>query len=83
MKSSPFPYIIVTTVILITVTVMAALNLPFNWIFYLVLIGEISLVLMVYKTLKDKYTTKKTFDDFYEDHPNKDVGFNDDTENYR
>jgi len=28
----------------------------------------------VYKVLTDKYTTDKTFDDWYEDHPMSDKG---------
>lgn len=69
MKTSPFPYIIITTLLLITVTVMASLNFSFTWVFYLTVIGQVSVVWMVYKTLKDKYTTNKTFEHFYEDHP--------------
>ena len=75
MKSSPFPYIILTTFILITVTIMATLNVSFTWVFYLTVIGQILVVLMVYKTLKDKYTTNKTFEHFYEDRPIEPVGF--------
>ncbi|WP_405573627.1 hypothetical protein [Winogradskyella sp. Asnod2-B02-A] len=69
MKSSPFPYIIITTLLLITVTIMASLNFSFTWVFYLTVIGQIAVVLMVYKTLKDKYTTNKTFEHYYEDRP--------------
>lgn len=69
MKTSPFPYIIITTLLLIAVTVMASLNFSFTWVFYLTVIGQVSVVWMVYKTLKDKYTTNKTFEHFYEDHP--------------
>ena len=75
MKSSPFPYIILTTFILITVTIMATLNVSFTWVFYLTVIGQILVVLMVYKTLKDKYTTNKTFEHFYEDRPVEPLGF--------
>jgi len=69
MKSSPFPYVIITTLLLITVAIMATLNYSFTWVFYLTVIGQIAVVLMVYKTLKEKYTTNKTFEHYYQDHP--------------
>ncbi len=69
MKNSPFPYIIITTLLLVTITVMCAMDFPFNWVFYLTVIGQISVVLMVYKVLTDNYTTDKTFEHFYQDCP--------------
>lgn len=69
MKLSPFLYISITSLILITITVMCALNFPFNWVFYLTVIGQILVVVMVYKVLTDDYTTDKTFEHFYEDRP--------------
>ncbi|OZV67236.1 hypothetical protein [Winogradskyella aurantia] len=69
MKSSPFPYIAITTLLLITITIMCAMDFPFNWIFYLTVLGQILLVVMVYKVLTDDYTTDKTFENFYEDRP--------------
>lgn len=69
MKSSPFPYIAITTLLLITITVMSAMDFPFNWVFYLTVIGQVFLVIMVYKVLTDDYTTDKTFEHFYEDRP--------------
>ena len=76
MKTSPFPYIILSTLLLITVTIMASLNFSFSWVFYLTVIGQASVVWMVYKTLKDKYTTSKTFEHFYEDHPIESFKYN-------
>ncbi|WP_400074949.1 hypothetical protein [Winogradskyella sp. R77965] len=69
MKNSPFPYVIITTFLLVTITIMCAMNLPFNWVFYLTVIGQALVVLMVYKVLTDTYTTDKTFENFYEDCP--------------
>lgn len=60
-----------TTLLLVTVTIMAAMNFPFNWVFYLTLLGQVSVVFMVYNVLTDNYKTDKTFEDFYEDHPIK------------
>jgi len=69
MKLSAITLVIITTVLLVTVAIFAALDFPFNWVFYLTIIGEILLIYMIFRVLKDKYTTKKTFPDFYEDHP--------------
>lgn len=69
MKDSVMLWVVATTLVLLTVTIMAAMNFPFNWIFYLTVIGQVMIVFMVYRVLKDSYTTEKTFADFYEDHP--------------
>ena len=69
MKVSPFVYIAITTLILITITIMSAMDFPFGWVFYLTVSGQIFLVIMVYKVLTDDYSTDKTFDHFYEDRP--------------
>ncbi len=69
MKTSPFLYVAITTLLLITITIMCAMGFPFNWIFYLTVIGQILVVIMVYKVLTDNYTTDKTFRHFYEDRP--------------
>lgn len=60
---------VVTTLLLVTLTIGVAMGLPFNWAFLLTCIGQIFLVLMVFRVLKDDYVTEKTFDDFYEDRP--------------
>lgn len=83
MKSSPFPYVIVTTLLLVTITIMCAMNLPFNWVFYLTIIGQASVVLMVYKVLTDNYTTDKTFEHFYEDRPIEPIEVKAMNENFR
>lgn len=69
MKISPFVYIAITTVLLVTITIMSSLNFPFNWVFYLTVIGQVFVVIMVYEVLRDNYTTDKTFEHFYEDRP--------------
>lgn len=69
MKISPFVYIAITTFILCFVTILSALNYSFSWVFYLTVIGQVFVILMVYSVLKDKYTTNKTFEHFYEDAP--------------
>ncbi|MGC1630543.1 MAG: hypothetical protein WA749_00385, partial [Gelidibacter sp.] len=52
-----------------TLVIMVSMNESMNWVFYVTCIGEVLVILMVYKVLRDKYITKKTFKDFYEDHP--------------
>ena len=69
MKISVMFYVAVTTLFLITVTIMVSMDMPFNWVFYLTVIGQILVAVFVYKVLTDNYTTEKTFADYYEDHP--------------
>ncbi len=69
MKISGMFYVAVTTLLLVTLTIMVAMDISFTWVFYVTVLGQILVAVMVYKVLKDNYTTDKTFDDFYEDHP--------------
>jgi uncharacterized membrane protein len=59
----------IATVLLLTITIMSVMNFPFNWVFYLTVIGQVFVIVMVYKVLTDDYTTDKTFEHFYEDKP--------------
>lgn len=77
MKIPVMFYVVITTLLLVTITIAASMNMPLSWVFYLTCLGQVFLVVMVYKVLKDNYTTDKTFEDFYEDHPIGQV------ENYR
>lgn len=69
MKVSTMGLVIATTMVLLLLTVMAALDFPFNWVFYVTVLGQALLIYMVYRVLVDDYKTDKTFEDFYEDHP--------------
>ncbi|WP_010518600.1 hypothetical protein [Croceivirga radicis] len=69
MKNLAIPLVATTTLLLITVTLMASMNLPFNWIFYLTVLGQAFVIVMVYVVLKDDYQTPHTFKDGYEDKP--------------
>ncbi|WP_299337348.1 hypothetical protein [uncultured Psychroserpens sp.] len=69
MKFPVMFYVVLTTMLLITITIAAALDMPLNWVFYLTCLGQVFVVIMVYKVLTDNYTTEKTFEDYYEDHP--------------
>lgn len=69
MKNIAYILLIVTTLLLVIVTIFSAIDFPFRWVFYLTSLGQVLLVFTVYKVLTDNYTTDKTFEDFYEDHP--------------
>ncbi|SDG79154.1 hypothetical protein [Psychroflexus sediminis] len=69
MKNPGIPLLILTTLILILVTIFAALDMAFSWVFYLTVLGQATLVFAVYKVLTDDYQTDKTFRDWYEDRP--------------
>ena len=69
MKLSAITYLVLTTFVLVTVAIFAAMDFPFGWVFYLTVLGQVLLIFSVFKVLRDSYTTDKTFKDFYEDHP--------------
>ncbi len=71
MKTSAMFWVGTTTIVLLMVTIMAAMGFPFNWVFYITVLGQVMIVYMVYRVLTDNYTTNKTFKDFYEDFPVK------------
>ncbi|WP_417799956.1 hypothetical protein [Tenacibaculum sp.] len=69
MRISAMFLVLFVTVFLLVLTALVYTNIGFSWMFVLTVIGQLLVVLMVYKVLKDHYTTDKTFEDFYEDHP--------------
>lgn len=69
MKIPAMLYVVITILVLVTLIVMVAMEMPFNWVFYVTCLGQVFVVVMVYKVLRVQYTTDKTFEDFYEDHP--------------
>ena len=69
MKISAMDWLGLTTLVLVTVTLFAAMDLAFNWVFYLTVLGQVALIITVYKVLRDDYTTENTFKDYYEDRP--------------
>lgn len=83
MKVSSYFYVAITTLLLITITIMCAMDFPFNWVFYLTVIGQILVVVMVYKVLTDGYTTDKTFEHFYEDRPIEPLDIKSENEKFR
>ena len=69
MRNTAILWVFATTGVLILLAIMVATGFPFDWIFYITVVGQVMVVYMVYNVLKDPYSTTKTFDDFYEDHP--------------
>lgn len=61
--------IVITTLLLVAVAVMVFYSVRFDLILYTVLAGQAWWIFTVFRVLSDKYTTDKTFDDWYEDHP--------------
>ncbi len=69
MKLSAHFYVVISTIFLVLVAALVFYNAPYNIVFYTVLVGQAWWLLTVYKVLINDYSTKKTFDDWYEDHP--------------
>ena len=69
MKIKAMDWVWITTIFLVLLTVAAALNVRFVWIFFATLTGQALVLLMVYKVLTDTWDTQKTFEDSYEDCP--------------
>lgn len=68
MKVSSIGLLIFTSLILVLLSIFAALGFSFTILFFLMCFGQLMLLLTVYWVLTDKYTTKKTFIDLYEDY---------------
>ena len=69
MKFPAMFYVVITTLVLLTVIIMTTMNCSFKWVFYTTVVGQILVVVMVYKVLTDNYRTEKTFEHMYEDCP--------------
>lgn len=69
MRNTAMFWVANTTITLVLVTIMAAMNFSFNWVFFVTVLGQLMVVYMVYRVLTDDYKTDKTFKDFYEDNP--------------
>lgn len=69
MRQSAHIYVIISSILLVAIAVMVFYNVSYPVVFYTVLFGQAFWLFTVYKVLTDKYTTEKTFDDWYEDHP--------------
>ncbi|TKD59144.1 hypothetical protein [Flavobacterium sp. ASW18X] len=71
MKDKSMSWVLFTTLLLVTLTLLASFNVSFSIIFYLTVAGQAAVIAMVYKVLTDKHTTTYTFKDGYADQPLK------------
>ena len=69
MRFSAHFYVLITTLLLVTVAVLVFYNFSFPFVLLAVVIGQAWWIFTVYQVLTDKYSTEKTFDDWYEDYP--------------
>ncbi|MBC2838661.1 hypothetical protein [Robiginitalea sp. SC105] len=69
MKMTAMGWVALTTFLLLILTLTVLMDLAFNWVFYITVLGQLLVGVMVYRVLRDPYTSDKTFDDFYEDFP--------------
>lgn len=69
MRQPAHIYVIISSLLLVAIAVMVFYNVSYPVVFYTVLFGQAFWLFTVYKVLTDKYTTNKTFEDWYEDHP--------------
>ncbi|MGL2994866.1 hypothetical protein [Flavobacterium sp. TSSA_36] len=68
MKNVALFLIGLTTVYLVFFIAFCQVATSFTAMNVLFIIGNVLIVVMVYKVLKDVYNTSKTFKDWYEDH---------------
>lgn len=69
MKNIALSLVIFTTLFLIFFIAFCQFETSFKVMNILFIIGNFLIVAMVYRVLKDLYSTTKTFKDWYEDHP--------------
>ncbi len=69
MKNLAMFIVVFTTIFLVVFTLFSQLEVSLRIMNALFLAGNALVLLMVYTVLRDKYTTSKTFKDWYEDRP--------------
>lgn len=69
MRSTAISLVYLVTIFLVFFTALTQMNVRFDLLFYLMMGGQLLILVMVYKVLTDNYKTDKTFDHWYEDHP--------------
>jgi len=69
MKNVAIFLVMFTTAFLVIFTVFSQLDVSLKIMNLLFVTGNILVIMMVYSVLKDNYTTRKTFKDWYEDCP--------------
>lgn len=69
MKNFAIKLVWFTTLYLVVFTILTQLDTPIELLFGMLAVGQVLVLIMVYKVLTDNYTTNKTFKDWYEDKP--------------
>ena len=69
MKSFAMKLVWFVTAYLVVYAMLSQFNTPFTLMYSLFIVGHGLVIYMVYKVLRDAYSTKKTFEDWYEDRP--------------
>jgi hypothetical protein len=69
MKTFAIQLVWFTTLYVFIFAGLCQFNIPLTVLISLLIFGHLLILFMVYTVLKDKYTTTKTFKDWYEDHP--------------
>lgn len=69
MKNFAIQFVWFTTLYVFIFAGLCQFNIPLAVLISLLIFGHLLILFMVYTVLKDKYTTTKTFKDWYEDHP--------------
>jgi hypothetical protein len=69
MKNFAIKLVWLTTLYVFIFAALCLLNIPIQVLTILLIIGYFLILFMVYKVLTDKYSTTKTFKDWYEDQP--------------
>ena len=69
MMSRAMAVVYAVSILLVILVILTQMQFRFDWVFAVMCFGQLSVILMVVLVLKEKYTTNKTFDDWYEDKP--------------
>lgn len=69
MKNFAIKVVWFTTAIVFVFAGLCQTNIALPLLLAVLIFGELLILFMVYIALTDKYTTTKTFKDWYEDHP--------------
>lgn len=62
-------YLILTTVFLVCYVILFQFYENYALLMSLFIVGNVLIMLTVYKTLRENYSTQKVFNDWYEDNP--------------
>jgi len=69
MKNFAIKLVWLTTLYVFIFAALCLLNIPIQVLIIFLFIGYFLILFMVYKVLTDRYSTMKTFKDWYEDQP--------------